>query len=231
MTVNQPSPDKVNAWTLDRVLPLLNFVLLLANTSGAVFLFWFYGKDELAYKRYEMTQKRAELEAEFKPHVKHDFSTKVYTLRPPSAETAGVFRVSFAGRITNSGKFPFRCGADAMVTAWGQFDSSKLREPIALRVNSPGEPGPLRWQSNEPEKCIGQVTNSLLHPGEEATIEADFIVVGTYDTHFAIYYSFPILKDPTNPAAGTIPWSHLELVALANAKMNDVENGKAKASK
>jgi hypothetical protein len=200
-----PAPEKGNRSPsyFDRALAISNFVLLLANSVAAVYLFQIYG-------RYELMHKRAELETQSKPHIKHDFETKVAVVNAPNGASPGVFRVSFAGKITNNGKFPFTLGKDTMTLVLGTYDPAKVKSTTPIAVNGPGSEGPITWGTSINVDVVGRAGPSIVFPGEDNWAEHSFLVAGPSHAFVHVRYAVPLMMKGND--AGQ--WNHSHVVHL-----------------
>lgn len=200
-----PASEKENRSPsyFDRALAIANFVLLLANSVGAVYLFGIYGS-------YELMHKRAELETQRKPHIKHDFETKVAVVNAPNGASPGVFSVSFTGKLTNNGKFPFTLGKDTMTLVLGTYDPAKVKSTTPIVVNDPGSEGPITWGTPINVDVVGRAEPSILFPGEDNLAERSFLVAGPSHAFVHVRYSVPLMMKGKD--AGQ--WNHSHVIHL-----------------
>jgi hypothetical protein len=216
-----PTPERRKSGPsyFDRGLTIANFVLLLANSVGAVYLFGIYGSYELKYKR-------AALETQSKPHTKHSIETRVTMVKAPESASPGVFSVYFSAKITNNGTFPFTLGKDNMTLALGTYDPAAIKSttPIVVNGPGPGSSGPITWGTARDVEVVGRAKSSIVFPGGDDLAETSFLVAGPSHAFIHVRYFVPMAMDGIDKG----PLEHSHVVHLLEIVKAEDKAGKAK---
>ena len=212
-TEGPPSPgqEKPKAMFFDRLLPVFNFLLLLGGLVWSGYIYF-------NFTRYEQAQRKAEILAGGKPHVKPQFSIKVSKVSAPTKNKPGVYAVEYSGKIANSGKLPFQLGKTSLVSYLGLAPDLMLHEPKVFNVNPPELGGQFQWKKHDEFGIGPPFEGSILNPGEEASLGEYFFVVAPEGAFVAIQCGVKLNYVGAADEKTDLGWSNLSIADLREAK-------------